>query len=343
MSCDNSKAKSNGFGCYIPPGRRNVNADVEKLTVERGVCKNKKVLEIRPDHLLNGKSPLSGLEVADDMATAKSTKKLCRGIPREYIPPSRRAQISDVDDDQAEMDLIIAEMKPSTFLGEEISMPRYTGTVAPTAILEKAVKTSKKTCTESARENYVPPARRALIAEEMRLAAQAEALGIIKPPKIISKKCDGFVLAPVVLPFLEDSNMQDEYSVRRCSFILRGLPPELPDYSKDRYTKPFCDRGAVVRWLSPVEAILVFPTETIAKAALSLKKNSLIQLIALQDLTESEGNLFLGVSTEIYNSIKPERDCRVANRMISAALGISLPKRAPTISKCTATVDAWDD
>jgi hypothetical protein len=343
MSSDNSKVKSNGFGCYIPPGRRSVNADTEQLNVERGICHIKKTSEKRPDHLLNGKSPLSGLEVADDMTTAKATKKLCRGIPREYIPPSRRAQISDVDDGQVEMNLLIAEMKPSTFLGEEISMPRNIGTEATSTTSEKAVKAAKKTCTEFARENYVPPARRALIAEEMRLAAQAEALGIIKPPKVISKKCDGFVLAPVVLPFLEENNIQDEYSVRRCSFILRGLPPELPDYSKDRYTKPFCDRGAVVRWLSPVEAILVFPTETIAKAALSLKKNSLIQLIALQDLIESEANLFLGVSTEIYNSIKPERDCRVANRMISAALGISLPKRAPAVSKCTATVDAWDD
>ena len=99
------------------------------------------------------------------------------------------------------MDLLIAEMKPSTFGGEEIFIPRKIGTEAPSATSEKAVKIPKKSCTESARENW------ALIAEEMRLAAQAEALGIIKPPKVISKKCDGFILAQVALPFDEENNI----------------------------------------------------------------------------------------------------------------------------------------
>ena len=51
------------------------------------------------------------------------------------------------------MDLLIAEMKPSTFGGEEIFIPRKIGTEAPSATSEKAVKIPKKSCTESAREN----------------------------------------------------------------------------------------------------------------------------------------------------------------------------------------------
>jgi hypothetical protein len=109
--------------------------------------------------------------------------------------------------------------------------------------------------------------------------------------------------------------------------------------------KPYCDKGAIVRWVSTVEAILVFPTESIAKLAFSLEKNSLLKIISLQETDDVEAEKFFAVSTEIYNGLKPERDCRVANRMIGAALGITMPKSRPMPVKvnCPKKEDAWDD
>jgi hypothetical protein len=47
----------------------------------------------------------------------------------------------------------------------------------------------------------------------------------------------------------------------------------------------------------------------------------------------------------MHEELKPERDSRVANRLIGAALGIKMPqKKAPVVEKPKApVVDAWDD
>ena len=66
-------------------------------------------------------------------------------------------------------------------------------------------------------------------------------------------------LPQLLCHLMKRTTYEYEYLVKKCSLILRGLPPGLPDCCGDRYTKPFFDRDAVVRWLSPVEAILVFP------------------------------------------------------------------------------------
>ena len=49
------------------------------------------------------------------------------------------------------------------------------------------------------------------------------------------------------------------------------------------------------------------------------------------------------VIAEMYGAIKPERDTRVANRMIGAALGVRVPKAAAAPVKAAPVVDAWDD
>jgi hypothetical protein len=200
-----------------------------------------------------------------------------------------------------------------------------------------------------------------------RLDAEAEASGI---PRIIvvkvvpstqiipslqvtsslHKQCEG-IGSLYVPPIISDEEIyQEEYSVQKCSFVVTGLPPELPDYSKERFLQPYVDRGALVKWISNIEAILVFPTEIIAKTALTIQKNSFLKIVSLQDTENAEKERFLTASTEMYNTLRPERDCRVANRMISAALGVRLPKRMtqdPSLtkprSKSPKKEDAWDD
>lgn len=150
-----------------------------------------------------------------------------------------------------------------------------------------------------------------------------------------------------------EEGADDEDYYKKCSFVVKGLPPELPDYSKDKFLKQYTDLGAVVKWLSTSEAIIVFQSESIAKTALLIKKNSLIQIISLVELDKIEGEKFFTVSTEMYKIFRPERDSRVASRMISAALGVKLPKnlsekprtKSPKkeVVDVVKKVDAWED
>ena len=346
MSGASVKLKSSGFASYIPPGRRNIAQ--QDVQIPQAVTQSSArtafdsvsgaVESSKSSSPTTGKTCKIESQSSSDSATLKSTKKVCHGIPREYVPPSRRGLTSAGSDRVHEMEISSEELTGSEVISEliadstELSIPK-----------DQRTKSVRRVFSEKLNEKYVPPARRALIAEETRLAAIEKALGIVKPPKIVSKKCDGFVLSAAIFPNLEDHYISDEQSVRKCCFIVRGLPPELPDAIKDRYLKCFTDRGGMIRWVSPVEAVLAFPTESIAKSSLPLLRNSIIKIIPLPDLSEVEVESFLEVCTEIYNSIKPERDCRVANRMISAALGIPMSKKSSIRAKSPKKLDAWDD
>ena len=367
MSEGNTKLKSKGFASYVPPGRRAVNSEVQAQNTEKTPTRRaSKSLEKQPIiNTLDAAVVAVVTEPEDNnvIKTPKSPKSpkkgglglgtgLGIGVPREYVPPGRRNNQTDAQKTsfaQISSDSKVIQSSGSTEVATiaTISQNKNTEmTIENSTDEDKIAKKARKFSTELPRGNYVPPARRAIIAQELKLEAEAEALGIKKIiiPKIIPKKCEGYVIPPVPQQYYEE-NIQDEYSVQRCCYIVRGLPPELPDLSKDRYLKPFGDKGAIIRWISPDEALLVFSTETLAKSAFLSHKNSLIKIICLQDLGEDELSTYLSVSTEIYNSIKPERDCRVANRMISAALGISLPKRLPMPirAKSPKKLDAWDD
>lgn len=341
---DKLKLKSSGFASYIPPGRRL--ATTESAAPEffqkyedrtETACAKGATLSV------TGKFPHSEPETADLQAFNKLSKKLRREVPREYVPPSRRYCNPDlVAHDSMEIDNVVEEAPSSSDIPKLAGVDSTSAEVSQTDEA-KLRKITRRGCSETPWENYVPPARRAMIAEETRQAAEDKALGIIRLPKIIAKKCDGFPLVPVVQPIIEDNIVYDEDSVRKCSFVVRGLPPEMPDHSKIIYMKPFTDRGAIVRWLSSMEAILVFPSEAMSKSINTIRRNTLLQIVCLQDLQESESDLYLTACTDIYNVLKPERDCRVANRMISAALGISLPKKPPTRAKSPKKMDAWDD
>ena len=342
---DRLKLKSSGFASYIPPGRRlaatetaaPVSAKKFESTIDT-VC----VTGTTPS--VTGKFPHPEPETADFQAVSKLSKKLCREAPREYVPPSRRHCKPDlIPQHSMDMNIVLEEATCLSDISTKLASVDSASAEVSQTDEAKLRKITRKGCSETPWENYVPPARRAMIAEEMRLAAEDKALGIVRQPKIVAKKCNGFPVVPVVQPYIEDSFIYDEDSVRKCSFVVRGLPPEMPDHSKDMYMKPFNDRGAVVRWLSSMEAILVFPSEAMSKSINTIKRNSLLQIVCLQDLQEAESDLYMGACTDIYNALKPERDCRVANRMISAALGISLPKKPPTRAKSPKKMDAWDD
>ena len=330
---DRLKLKSSGFASYIPPGRRVAATESAALDSAKKFESGTEAASVAGTTLsVTGKFPHPEPETADFQAVSKLSKKLCREAPREYVPPSRRHCKPEIlPHHSMEMNFVLEEEStslsdiPTKVAGVDSASAEVSQTDEA-----KLRKITRRGCSETPWENYVPPARRAMIAEEMRQAAEDKALGIIRQPKIIAKKCNGFPLIPVVQPIIEDNNIYDEDSVRKCSFVVRGLPPEMPDHSKDMYMKPFNDRGALVRWLSTMEAILVFPSEAMSKSINTIKRNSLLQIICLQDLQEAESDLYLNACTDIYNSLKPERDCRVANRMISAALGISLPKKLPT-------------
>ena len=359
MSGAGVKLKSSGFASYIPPGRRNIaqqDAHIPQAVTQSSArisldSVNGAVDSRKSSSPTTGKTCKIESQNSSDSATLKSTKKVCHGIPREYVPPSRRGLISAVSDQAIslgsdrvhEMEISSEELTGSEVISEPIATqycPDSTELLIPK---DQRTKSVRRVFSEKLNEKYVPPARRALIAEETRLAAVEKALGIVKPPKIVSKKCDGFVLSAAIFPNLEDHYISDEQSVRKCCFIVRGLPPELPDAIKDRYLKCFTDRGGMVRWVSPVEAVLAFSTESIAKSSLPLLRNSIIKIIPLPDLSQVEVESFLEVCTEIYNSIKPERDCRVASRMISAALGIPMSKKSSIRAKSPKKLDAWDD
>lgn len=350
-----AKVRSTGFVSYVPPGRRTLDSEVRAQKTEKESSNVRHTSTIQPkdisaEHL----STFSLLKSSDlvEKELSKTAKVKCLEISREYIPPGRRAHNPELQKHRPEqsksLEIAITSIA-IVELAESSADEQIVGVKDHTLDEDKITKKARKIGMELPRGNYIPPARRALMAEELRLDAEAEASGIKRIPKIVPKKCEGFIIPPITQQFYEENIIQDEYSVRKCSFIVRGLPPELPDYSKDRYLKSFCDRGAIVRWISPDEAILVFPTETIAKAAMITHRNSLLQIVSLQTLEEIEVCTYLSISTEMYNCLKPERDCRVANRMISAALGISLPKRVPqgnqlpSRAKSPKKLDAWDD
>lgn len=61
--------------------------------------------------------------------------------------------------------------------------------------------------------------------------------------------------------------------------------------------------------------------------------------------------LLFTVGRELHVDLKPERDARVANRMIGAALGIRVPRKAPettpsvapSMKKPAVEYDSWDE
>lgn len=131
-----------------------------------------------------------------------------------------------------------------------------------------------------------------------------------------------------ILKISNDKAVEEFGDIRECCILAHGFHSDLPEYSKSILLKPFVDKGALVRWISSTEAILVFSSEMQARSSLSVSHNSLIKIQHLPNIMDkSKVKSLCDVGKELQNEffIKSGRDITVANRMIGAALGIKLP------------------
>mmetsp|Transcript_27782 Transcript_27782/g.26594 ORF Transcript_27782/g.26594 Transcript_27782/m.26594 type:complete len:414 (-) Transcript_27782:192-1433(-) len=356
-----------------PSERRAINTELELQFSPSNLAKTKNEKNHRTS---DENTTLDVPEIFEETKPVLPQPKVREVFKGAYVPPGRRAQNIEIPTQVIKSNPLIEEKVPKVLKNVVASIPDATDgnndatidikRLEISNIVDKETKTIvAKTSSDAPRGSYIPPWQRAAIAEEKRLDAEAEASGIkrivvvkvvpstqvipsVQITQSLHKRCEG-IGSLYVPPIINDEEIyQEEYSVQKCSFVVTGLPPDLPEYSKDRFLQPFVDKGALVNWISSIEAIIVFPTEILAKTALAIQKSSFLKVVSLQDIEDAETERFLTVSTEMYNTLRPERDCRVANRMIGAALGVRLPKRmtqdaTKLRSKSPKKEDAWDD
>jgi len=139
--------------------------------------------------------------------------------------------------------------------------------------------------------------------------------------------------------------------VYKRTLVLRGLPGE-EDARRSGLLQDFFTYGAVVRWVGSRECILAFPTEKQTRSAFdaAVASRAAYNVLQIGDLDASSQASYLSVAAEMHEELKPERDSRVANRLIGAALGIKVPVKKssetealPPKEKPKPVVDAWDD
>lgn len=344
------------------PERKAINTETELQDTESfSPSSITKAKNDRSDKISAEKIVSKAPEISEEKKPVRPPAKIREVFKGAYVPPGRRALNIETPIQEIKSVSLDEKKSSKTVNNQVANLPDDTDGAIDITKVEisntinemKKIIVVPKTSSDALRGSYVPPWQRAAIAEEKRLDAEAEASGIkriviVKVIPTVHKKCEGIGSLYVPPIVSDEDNTQEEYSVQKCSFVVTGLPPELPDYCKDRFLQPYVDKGAIVQWISTIEAILVFPTEVIAKTALAIQKNSFLKIVSLQDIEDAETERFLAVSTELYNTLRPERDCRVANRMISAALGVKLPKRmtqetTKSRSKSPKKDDAWDD
>jgi hypothetical protein len=361
----------------IPGSRRAINTETElQDTGSFSPSKLAKTKNQKNDRNSDENTTLIVPEIFEETKSVLPQPKVREVSKGAYVPPGRRALNIEIPTQVMESNSLIKEKVSKVLKNVVTSIPDDTdgnndatidikGLEISNMVNKETKKIVSKTSSDAPRGSYIPPWQRAAIAEEKRLDAEAEASGVprivvvkvvpntqvipsLQITQSLHKRCEG-IGSLYVPPIISDDEIyQEEYSVQKCSFVVTGLPPELPEYSKDRFLQPFVDKGALVKWISSIEAIVVFPTEILAKTALAIQKNSFLKIVSLQDIEDAETERFLTASTEMYNTLRPERDCRVANRMISAALGVRLPKKMTQDTTKRRSIspkkdDAWDD
>ena len=138
--------------------------------------------------------------------------------------------------------------------------------------------------------------------------------------------------------------------VQKRTLILRGLPGE-EGARRSGLLQDFFSYGAVVRWVGSSECILAFPTEKQTRSAYdAAASRAAYNILQIGDLDASSQASYLSVAAVMHEELKPERDSRVANRLIGAALGIKVPLKKSSEAeaplpkeKPKPVVDAWDD
>jgi len=142
--------------------------------------------------------------------------------------------------------------------------------------------------------------------------------------------------------------LSPEETLDRRTLVVTGIR-ESSEAARNRAVSVFFDYGAEVRWFG-TECMLAFPTERQTLNALEAASKgvgTLCNVGKISSMGEDLQKSYFRLAAEMHEELKPERDSRVANRLIGAALGIKLPVKtavaaAPEKPKAP-VVDAWDD
>jgi hypothetical protein len=147
-----------------------------------------------------------------------------------------------------------------------------------------------------------------------------------------------------------------------CCLLVFGFSPSLPIETKERLLSPlYLHSSAKAQWLQKEVILFAYSSNQKMLAAFRDTSPHLPPPLHSVLLTDASPELIVeaeSVAKELVKSFKPEIDSRVANRMITAALGLRRPA-AVSGSTTTATrtqrakpaprapspprADAWDD
>jgi hypothetical protein len=182
----------------------------------------------------------------------------------------------------------------------------------------------------------------------------------------------------------EFSTVIDDDRLAAACVVLTGLPLDLSEAAKERESNVYTQHGGVLRWMGGGILLVVFMNESCAQRALNAHNRAgLFQprtlltspyfnkdflsgttcRIPLLWLWLDECLLPVAAARALHAQMKPDRDSRVATRLIGAALGIRLPGTqhssstshgsgglVPVMSSVEGPVtiehtvnDAWDD
>jgi hypothetical protein len=148
-----------------------------------------------------------------------------------------------------------------------------------------------------------------------------------------------------------------------CCLLVFGFSSSLPIETKERLLSPFYLHSAKSQWLhqqtGETETVALFAYSSSQRATLAFREGSsqLPPPLHAVLLTEAPPDLRTeaeAAARELVASFKPEIDSRVANRMITAALGLRRPAAAAAPARTQRTkpaqrapspprTDAWDD
>jgi hypothetical protein len=171
--------------------------------------------------------------------------------------------------------------------------------------------------------------------------------------------------------FLYPSHQSLDYL--SCCVLISGFSPSLALETKENLIKQFYQFGGKSQWFRNHDAeVVLFAFGSNQKAVSAIQQSELRPPLCVILFTEYDGSQALKleadpgrspslthslthhfmsslVAKELVESFKPDLDSRVANRMITAALGIRRTSTTPRTQQTQARrpspprVDAWDD
>eukprot|EP01039_Chlorochromonas_danica_P007049 gene7049-7795_t len=205
---------------------------------------------------------------------------------------------------------------------------------------------------------YVPPGRRELNEKREREENDRRQQTKSAPPSINTFES---ATDPLVNTSSRRTTDDDEFRtvidddrLAACCLVLSDLPADMSEAGRMRETQPYVRMGALVQWMGN-DCCLVFINESTANRALAISTTSKFKPQPLASTSHCNKSFLLAIR-DLHSQLKPERDSRVANRLIGAVLGINLskgssmsPKRSSAIPVATKVAeeeplkDAWDD